>query len=355
MLDTNAETPLPWHTPLPPLCSRSAEQALAHWQSLAKPPGSLGRLEATVATLAGVQQTPKPMADHAHLWLFAADHGLALDGVTAWPQAVTGGMLGTFAAGGAAINQICRSQSIGFTAVDAGVAQPPKVDGYVDCSQGRGTASALQGQAMGEGQAVKALLAGWQLVQDDPNRPHLLLLGEMGLGNTASASLLTQALTGVAIGDCVGRGAGLDDAGLARKQQVLAEVVDKHGRPTDPLAVLACFGGFEVAMMAGAALAGASRRQTILVDGFIATAAVALACELQPQLRHYCLFCHRSAEPGHQHLLSHLQAEPLLDLSLALGEGSGAALAVGLIRSAVACHRDMDSIDTVLERAGLAE
>jgi len=335
---------------IPPVSDAAREDAMVRFDALAKPPDSLGALESTVAALAAIQDRSMPVADAAALWLFAGDHGLAREGVTAWPQTVTGAMLATFVAGGAAINRICRANDIAFVAVDAGVAHPPGGGGYRDCSMGPGTASSLQGPAMTEEAALAAMATGFRLLREEGGQADLVGLGEMGIGNTAAASLITHAITKAPLESCIGRGAGLDDEGLARKQALLAQVVARHGRPETPLAALACFGGFEIAMMAGAVLGAAANRQAVLVDGFIGTSAVALACEMAPAARPYCLFCHESAEPGHRWLLDHLAARPLLDLGMALGEGTGAALAVPLIRSAVACHSGMDTIETVLAR-----
>lgn len=333
-----------------PVSESARGQAAARFESLAKPPGSLGVLESVVVSLAGIQGRDQPVANDAAIWLFAGDHGLATEGSSAWPQTVTGAMLGTFVAGRAAINRICAENDIAFTPVDAGVAHPPPGGGYRNLSMGMGTRSALNGPAMTRGKALEAMERGYRLLREEGAGPDLVGFGEMGIGNTAAASLTTHAITGAPLETCVGRGAGLDDQGLARKRELLARVADHHGRPDDPLDMLAAFGGYEIAMLAGAVLGAAANRQAVLVDGFIATAAVALACELVPAARGYCLFCHESAEPGHRPLLDHLAARPLLTLDMALGEGTGAALAVPLIRSAVACHTGMDTIETVLAR-----
>lgn len=333
-----------------PVSATARDQAAARLESLAKPPKSLGALESTVVTLAGIQNRAQPIADGAALWLFAGDHGLVNEGVSAWPQTVTGAMLGTFVAGRAAINQICTANNIAFTAVDAGVANVPPGAGYIDRSMGYGTRSSLYGPAMDREAAVAAIGRGYRLLRDEGGDAELVGFGEMGIGNTAAASLITHALTGMPLETCIGRGAGLDDEGLARKRELLEQVVARHGRPEGPVAMLSAFGGFEIAMLAGAAIGAAANGQAVLVDGFIATAGVALACELVPGVRDYCLFCHESAEPGHRQLLDHLAARPLLRLDMALGEGTGAAMAVPLIRSAVACHAGMDTVEEALAR-----
>lgn len=333
-----------------PVSEEARERAASRFASLAKPPGSLGALESAVASLAAIQNREEPSAKRAAVWLFAGDHGLAAEGSSAWPQTVTGAMLGTFVAGRAAINRICLENDIAFTPVDAGVAYPPPGGGYRDLSMGAGTRSALDGPAMTRDESREAVLRGYRLLRQEGGGPQLVGFGEMGIGNTAAASLITHAITGAPLETCIGRGAGLDDEGLARKRELLARVADRHGRPDDPMDVFSVYGGYEIAMLAGAVLGAAANRQAVLVDGFIATSAVALACELAPAARRYCLFCHESAEPGHRPLLDHLAARPLLSLDMALGEGTGAALAVPLIRSAVACHANMDTIEAVLAR-----
>jgi len=339
--------------------SESARQAcLEKWGSLAKPPGSLGKLETTVAQLAAIQETEQPSAERCAFWLFAGDHGIVESGVSAWPRSVTGAMLAAFSEGKGAINQLCQTQGIDFTPVDAGVAERPAPRFYqsptrhpiVDRSLGKGTDNLESGPAMTRSIAEQSVRAGFELISGSSQASHLLGLGEMGIGNTASASLLTHALSNAPLEVCVGRGAGLDDEGLKHKRAVLERAMARQTPSQDPLDLLAQLGGFEIGMMAGAAIAAAHRRQAVLVDGFIATAAIALACQLVPSVRPYCLFCHASAEPGHAYLLAHLDAHPLLKLNMALGEGTGAAMAVPLIRNALACYQGMDTVAGALAR-----
>lgn len=322
--------------------------ARRHLDGLAKPPGALGRLEAILCRLAAIQDTPRPQVDPAGVWLFAGDHGIARDGVTAWPQSVTGAMLASFAAGEGAINQLCQANTMGFTAVDAGVAEPPEGQGFIRASLGRGTRSFLREPAMSADQVDQALSQGAALLRDTEKL--VVGFGDMGLGNTSAASCLTYALYGVALENCVGPGAGLDAAGLQKKQKILAEATALHGTPQDPREALACYGGFEIAMIAGAALEAAAARRLILVDGFIATSAVAVAIRMVPAVQDYCLFTHAGAEPGHGSLLEALGERPWMNLDMRLGEGAGCPLAMPLLRSAIACRDGMADIDRVLAR-----
>ncbi|MCP1726830.1 nicotinate-nucleotide--dimethylbenzimidazole phosphoribosyltransferase [Natronospira proteinivora] len=359
------ETPIPGLATLPAISPAHAEAAATRWDSVAKPPGSLGQLEAVVNQLAAIQHQSSPRTESVSFYLFAADHGMVNDGVSAWPSMVTGAMLSTFALGRGAINRLCERNNVRLQVVDAGVAHRPAAFYYahapskdsavvcpiLDLSQGRGTQSAVRDSAMSLETAHSALLAGYELIRQQALPTDMVGLGEMGIGNTASASLISHALSGHSLDACIGRGAGLDDEGLARKRDCLEQSIKRAPLPKAPMEILARFGGFEIAMMAGAALGAASDGRAVLVDGFIATAAVALACRMVPGLRDYCLFCHESTEPGHRLLLDELGARPLLDLSLALGEGSGAAMAVPLIQNAAACHAEMDTIESVLTRA----
>jgi len=264
-------------------------------------------------------------------------------------------MVENFLAGGAAINVFARHNGLRLQVIDAGVAHDFGVrQGLVDAKIAHGTRNYLEQAAMSSHQRDTALARGAAIARqlaDDGCR--VLGFGEMGIGNTAAATLLTHHLTGTPLADCVGRGTGLDDAGLARKQALLAQAARRAALPADadPLTVLAEFGGFEIAMIAGAMLAAAERRLLLLVDGFIVTAALLVAAGVAPNIRDYCVFCHRSAEAGHLAQLRALLAEPLLDLGLRLGEGTGAALAWPLVRAAAAFLNEMASF----ESAGVSE
>jgi nicotinate-nucleotide--dimethylbenzimidazole phosphoribosyltransferase len=240
---------------------------------------------------------------------------------------------------------LARQHGLALTVVDAGVRHDfaPRA-ALLNRKIGAGTASALDGPAMTPAQCAQAIAAGREVASALPG--NVLLLGEMGIGNTSSAALLLSRLAGCEIDACVGRGTGLDDAGLARKLAVLREVLARHASATTPLDVLAAFGGFEIAMMAGAALQAASERRLVVVDGFISGAAILVAARLVPTLLDYCMFAHRSDEAGHALMLSQLNAAPLLDLGLRLGEGSGAALVWPLIASAVRLLAEMASFES---------
>jgi len=320
-----------------------------------KPLGALGQLETLAVRIGLIQQTLTPVLKQPHMLVFAGDHGAAKAGVSAFPQDVTWQMVGNFLNGGAAINVFCRHNGIALSVVDAGVAHDfAAVDGLVDAKIARGTANYLEQPAMSAAQCAEAMARGAAIVRKLAAQGcNVVGFGEMGIGNTASASLITHCLTGVPLVDCIGRGTGLDDAGLARKQALL-EQAWRRWQAADgeaaPLAVLAEFGGFEMAMMAGAMLAAAEAKMVLLIDGFIVGAAALVAARLQPALLDYCVFCHRSAEPGHRAQLQAMQAEPLLDLGLRLGEGTGAALAWPLVQAAVAFLNEMASF----ESAGVA-
>jgi nicotinate-nucleotide--dimethylbenzimidazole phosphoribosyltransferase len=312
-----------------------------------KPPGSLGELERLALQIGMIQQSLTPSLGQPQMLIFAGDHGAALAGISAYPQEVTWQMVENFLAGGAAINVFARHNGLQLQIVDAGVAHDFGArSGLIDAKVARGTHNYLVQAAMSPAQRDQALAHGAAIVDGLAGRGcRVVGFGEMGIGNTAAASLLTHQLTGTPLADCVGRGTGLDDAGLARKQALLAQAARRANLPpeADALDVLAEFGGFEIAMMSGAMLAAATHRMLLLIDGFIVTAALLVAARHAPAVCDYCVFCHRSAEAGHQAQLRSLAAEPLLDLGLRLGEGTGAALAWPLVRAAAALVNEMAS------------
>jgi len=336
---------------------RGMENSLKHKvDRKTKPPGSLGQLEALAVHIGLIQQTLTPSLDRPQMLVFAGDHGAAKAGVSAYPQDVTWQMVENFLAGGAAINVFCRQNGLGLAVVDAGVAHDfggPR-EGLIDLKVAPGTANYLETTAMTVAQCAQAIEQGAGVVFGLAAAGCKVVgFGEMGIGNTASASLITHCLTGVPLADCVGRGTGLDDAGLARKQALLEQAVTRYrtaGGADDAFAVLAEFGGFEIATMVGAMLAAAEAKMVLLIDGFIVGSAALVAARMEPALLDYCVFCHRSAEPGHRAQLQALRAEPLLDLGLRLGEGTGAALAFPLVQAAVAFLNEMASF----ESAGVA-
>ncbi|MCA1939079.1 MAG: nicotinate-nucleotide--dimethylbenzimidazole phosphoribosyltransferase [Dechloromonas sp.] len=349
---------------------RGMENSLKHKvDRKTKPPGSLGQLEALAVRIGLIQQTLTPSLDRPQMLVFAGDHGAARAGVSAYPQDVTWQMVENFLAGGAAINVFCRQNGLGLAVVDAGVAhdfavKPGTDHGFlenrglspvlIDLKVASGTANYLETPAMTAAQCAQAIEQGAGVVFGLAAAGCKVVgFGEMGIGNTASASLITHCLTGVPLADCVGRGTGLDDAGLARKQALLEQALTRYrtaGGADDAFAVLAEFGGFEIATMVGAMLAAAEAKMVLLIDGFIVGSAALVAARLEPALLDYCVFCHRSAEPGHRAQLQALRAEPLLDLGLRLGEGTGAALAFPLVQAAVAFLNEMASF----ESAGVA-
>jgi nicotinate-nucleotide--dimethylbenzimidazole phosphoribosyltransferase len=317
----------------------------------AKPPGALGRLEALAARIARLQRSLAPRMESCRLTIFAADHGIAAEGVSAYPQAVTRQMLQTFLAGGAAANALARAVGAELAVVDAGVAGAPVVHpGLVSRRIGPGTANAATCPAMTEAEAARALAAGRAIGAGSPGEA--AAFGDMGIANTASATLVLAKLTGLSPAGLAGRGTGLDDAGLARKRAVLARAAARTPGRLGPEAALAEYGGFEIAMMAGAMIGAAGARKVVLVDGFIATAAAAAATALAPASADALVFSHRSAEAGHAPVLAHVGAEPLLDLDMRLGEGTGALLAWPIVRAAAAMLREMASFESAgIDRA----
>ena len=317
-----------------------------------KPLGALGQLEALAIQLGLIQQRLDPQLASPQMLVFAGDHGAAKAGVSAYPQDVTWQMVENFLAGGAAINVFARQNGLGLTVIDAGVAhdfEGPR-EGLIELKVAPGTANYLEQPAMTAAECAQAIEQGAGVVTGLAVAGcNVVGFGEMGIGNTASASLITHCLTGVPLADCVGRGTGLDDEGLKRKQALLEQALTRYrnaGGDNDAFKVLAEFGGFEIATMVGAMLAAAEAKMVLLIDGFIVGAAALVAARLAPELLDYCVFCHRSAEPGHRAQLQALGAEPLLDLGLRLGEGTGAALAWPLVKSAAAFLNEMASFES---------
>ena len=354
-----------------------------------KPVGSLGKIEMLALQIGLILGTDMPELRQPQLVVFAGDHGLAARGVSAYPSDVTWQMVDNFLSGGAAVSVLARQHGLALTVVDCGVAHAfaPQAGGAdaakaIGTSIGfsistgtgtgtgltaaatavapqarllirkisRGTADSSAGPAMTAAQCQHAIANGRGLVAELPG--NALLLGEMGIGNTSAAALLLARLTGAEIADCVGSGTGLDAAGTARKCAILREVLQLHAHALEPLRALAAFGGFEIATMVGAVLQAAAERRVIVVDGFIASCAVLVARALAPPVLQCCVFSHRSGERGHALMLRHLgadresPAQPLLDLGLRLGEGSGAALAWPLLVSACALLREMASFES---------
>jgi nicotinate-nucleotide--dimethylbenzimidazole phosphoribosyltransferase len=316
-----------------------------------KPLGALGRLESLALRIGQILDTEAPVLQAPQMLVCAGDHGLAARGVSAYPSDVTWQMIENFLAGGAAVSVLARQHGLALTVVDCGVAREvaarPTPEGAPRLLSQRiapSTLDASVGPAMSEAQCAQAIANGMQVVRQLPG--NALLLGEMGIGNTSVASLLLARLAGLPLAECTGAGTGLDAAGIERKRQVLQRALDVNAEASEPLAVLAALGGFEVATLVGAVLQAAHERRVIVVDGFITSAAVLVASRLRPAVLQRCVFAHRSGERGHSLMLAQMQADPLLDMGMRLGEGSGAALAWPLLQSACAILSDMASFES---------
>jgi nicotinate-nucleotide--dimethylbenzimidazole phosphoribosyltransferase len=336
--------------PCPEPLDRSMTSELQHViDTKTKPPGSLGRLESLSLQIGLIQRTLRPRIERPGIIVFAGDHGIAAEGVSPFPQEVTVQMVANFIAGGAAINALSKAAGMTLEVVDAGVASAsPAAAGFVDAAIRRGgTRNFAHEPAMTHDEVLQAIARGAQRVRHHAALgTNVIGFGEMGIANTSAAACLMSRMCGVPVDLCVGRGTGLDDAGLNHKRDVLAAALAKHAASTDPLDALATFGGFEIAMIVGAFLAAAEARMTILVDGFIVTSALLVARALKPAVLDYCVFAHASDETGHRRMLEHLGAAPLLQLGLRLGEGTGAALALPLLRAAVAFINEMASFES---------
>jgi len=330
---------------------RVALQAQARLDRLTKPRGSLGRLEELARRAALITGLETPRVAAPVIFTLAADHGVAAEGVSAYPQAVTAQMVENFCRGGAAVNVLARQVGATVVVADLGVAATlPVHPELVSCKIAPGTANFARGPAMTRDQALAALAAGVALVE--AAALDCVGTGEMGIGNSTAASALTAALTGADPAAVTGRGTGVDDAGWTRKVDVVAQALAvNRPDPADPLGVLAAVGGFEIAGLVGVILAGAARRVPVVLDGFIATAAALVAVRLQADTREYLIAAHRSAEPGHRLLLEVLGLAPYLDLGMRLGEGTGAALGIALLRAALACYGEM----ATFKDAGVSE
>ncbi|MCP5163062.1 MAG: nicotinate-nucleotide--dimethylbenzimidazole phosphoribosyltransferase [Hahellaceae bacterium] len=310
--------------------------------SLTKPPGALGRLETLAVQFAGWQGQEKPRLDSVAIAIFAADHGVVAEGVSAFPQAVTVEMIKNFASGGAAISVLARQQEADLHVVSLGTAFPlPEIPGVLKREIAPGTANFVEQPAMTPAQCLEAMSVGREWVDTRMAKDAQLFIGgEMGIGNTTSATALICALLDVPPDVLAGAGTGLDDAGIAHKVSVIETALLKHPA-RDAFSVLTCLGGLEIAALTGAYIAAAQKGVPVLVDGFIATAAALLAQSLNAGVRDWMLFAHCSAEQGHGKVLQALAAQPILSLGMRLGEGSGAAVCLPVIRAALALHNEM--------------
>ncbi|MBZ2190378.1 nicotinate-nucleotide--dimethylbenzimidazole phosphoribosyltransferase [Alcanivorax sp. JB21] len=330
--------------------SAAAERARDRQASLTKPAGSLGRLEQLAITLAAQQDRDRPAVDRVHIALFAGDHGVCEDGISAFPQTVTGQMIANFAAGGAAISVLARQLGATLEIIDTGTvsARHPQA---IDARIAAGTANLARTDAMTAAERDQALMAGDAAAERAAAAgAELFIGGEMGIGNTTSAAALACALLDAPARALTGPGTGLDAAGVTHKTRIVEQALHRHAATharlaQDPLTAMASLGGFEIVALSGAMLGCAARRIPVLVDGFIVSVAALAAVRHAPALRDWLHFAHRSGEPGHAHVLAALDAEPLLDLGMRLGEGSGAAVAVPLLRAACALHNEMASFE----------
>jgi len=321
-----------------------------------KPPGALGRLEDIALQVGLIQQSTAPAIINPQIVVFAGDHGIAATGlVNPYPQAVTAQMVLNFLNGGAAINVFCRQNNIGLTVVDAGVNYDfdkaiNSASKFVDAKIAYGTNNYFEEEAMTIEQAMKAVESGKAIVKQLASQQcNCIGFGEMGIGNTSSASLLMSAVTNIQLSECVGRGTGANDDQLSVKLDTLEKVFQFH-QPQRcgkmPVELLAKVGGFEIAMMAGAYLQAAEEKMIIVVDGFISTASLLIAKLINPSVINNCIYAHTSGERGHEQMLQYLNAKPLLNLGMRLGEGTGAALAIPLIQSAVNFLNEMASFES---------
>lgn len=334
-------------------------RARAHLDTLTKPLGSLGHLEALAAQLAAIRRANPVLPLSKAVYVFAADHGITAEGVSAYPSAVTRQMVLNFLAGGAAVSVLARLRGVALHVVDMGVdGDFENVSGLLDRKVRKGTRNMLREPAMTDEELEQALRAGAELADGAAAAGHTVLaVGEMGIGNTTAASAITCALTSVAASRATGRGTGLDDAAHESKRAVVDAILKKHFAQLpvpDPLDILRCVGGLEIAAMTGMVLAAARSRIPLMIDGFISTAAAALAVALEPRISGYLIAGHRSKEPGHRLLLQHLGLNPILDLEMRLGEGSGAVLAMPILESAVALYLQMATFTSASVSEALA-
>ena len=329
------------HEPCKPINHSAIDEARAHQAILTKPANSLGELENIAIKFAGWQGQVKPQCSKILVRVFAGDHGVCAHGVSAFPQAVTAQMIDNFISGGAAISVLSKQLDADFAVVNVGTINPTDDSaGLVNVQLAPGTDDFVNQPAMSEAIMLAALDAGRQQVHS--SGAHVFIGGDMGIGNTTSASAIYSTLLDLSPEITVGPGTGVDKTGLEKKRHVLYQAFNFHGEDIDsPLAILQRLGGLEIAGLVGAYISAGQAGIPILVDGFITTAAALLAVEINPSLREWLLFAHVSAEPAHIHALKKLDATPLLDLRMRVGEGSGAAVAMPLISNALALHNEM--------------
>lgn len=327
-----------------PLDEAAMRAARERQDQLTKPAGSLGRLEALSVQIAGITGQPRPLLPRKAVIVMAGDHGIVAEGVSAYPQEVTPQMVLNFLRGGAAINVLSRRAGARVVVVDVGVAaEIPPADGLLSLKVARGTRNFAAGPAMTRGEAVKAIEVGLAAVEAEHRKGlDLVATGDMGIGNTTPSSALVAVLSGRPVADVVGRGTGVDDAGLARKMRAIEQGIEVN-RPdrSDPLDVLAKVGGLEIAGLVGVILGAAALRLPVVIDGFISGAAALVAAGICPEVKPYLVPSHRSVEVGHRAVFEALGLQPLFDLEMRLGEGTGAAVAMHLIDDALAILDEM--------------
>ncbi len=331
-------------TGLPEIDRSAADAARARQNTLTKPAGSLGRLEEIAIKIAGIQATERPGFESRFAVVTAADHGVAADGVSAYPQSVTAQMVANFLAGGAGINVLAEQAGVEVVVVDAGVAGDLLSDDRIRrVAPARGTANFTQGPAMTASEAEVIVRSGIELgAKLSESSKTAVVPGEMGIGNTTAAAAITAVMTGSQPAKVTGRGTGVDDTSLALKISAVEAAIEVN-KPSssDGLDVLAKVGGFEIGFLAGLMIGAASGRGVIVLDGYISTSAALIAASLEPDVREFMFAGHRSVEPGHAIALAHLGLEPLLDLEMRLGEGTGGVLALSVVESALALHNRM--------------
>ena len=343
---------------IPPIDKQAAKQAQVRQNRLTKPPGSLGRLEEISIQLAGMKADPMPEVSRKAVIVMAADHGVALEGVSAFPVEVTKQMVLNFLHGGAAINVLARQAGAATHIVDIGVASDfdPSLPGLWRRKIAYGTRNMAKEPAMTSAQAEQALACGMEVLAEIAEKGlDVIATGDMGIGNTTSSAAIVAVMAGLPVDKVTGRGTGLDDAGLLRKIQVIQQAIAvNQPDPNDPMDVLCKVGGLEIAGLAGVMIAAAARRIPVAVDGFISTAAAMIGVGLVPDVRHYLFGAHRSVEIGHQVMHRYLGLTPLLNLNLRLGEGTGAVLAFHLLEAACRLLREMATFDEagVSDKAG---
>lgn len=332
-----------------PADPRAAAGARAEMEQKLKPLGSLGRLESLAVRMAGIRGVADPGVPTPAVVVCAADHGVAGAGVSAFGQEVTGLMVDSFAAGGAAVCVLAREAGARLVVADLGVLEPRPVQGSVlDRRVRAGTANSLTGEAMTLAEAHTAVAHGIRIVADLVDEGvDLVTLGEMGIGNTTTASAVSALLLGFPAAEVCGRGTGLDDEQYAHKVEVVSQIVARHGEAADPMAVLAAAGGLEIAALVGVVLGCAAHRVPVVIDGFITGSAALVAAAISPDSVDAMIAGHRSVEPGHTLQLKSLALEPVLDLELRLGEGSGATLALPVLRSSLAILADMATFASI--------